>query len=388
MAGLTTAGLTIKRLEEIREDLNSSARAEFGNDIRTDDLSVLGHILGIHALSLSEVWQLLQALYDSFDPDNAQGIMLDNNAGLVGITRNAATFAQGTVTITGTAGTVIPVARIVRSATTQATFLTDVEVTIPVGGSIDVTVTAEEAGALTVLAGEVTEIVTPVSGWAGVTNAADFTPGLDTESDADLRTRRQESLQIIGAGTDGAIRANIRKFDYVINAVVISNRTLVTVGGIPPKAFEAIVWPDSLTVAQQEEIAGEIFLRMPAGIEPHGDLSFTVTDDQGFDNVVEFSFATERAIVVEVTVTTDATFPANGDEQIQDALLSVADSEFDIGADVLYLSLLCAAKLQGVVTASVLVSFAPGPAVGTSNLTIANSEIATLDSSDITVNVT
>lgn len=390
MPGLTPTGYEAKLLEDITADLDSSAQAEFGPNIRTNATSVLGHLIGIMSEGLLEVWELSQALYDGFSPDNAQGTMLDNLAGIVGIVREPATKASGTVTITGTDATVIPVGSIVAAATIDdAQFVTLSEVTIgaTISGQVNVQIEAEEAGALIVLAGEVDTIITPVAGWTAVTNAADLTAGQAVESDSELRTRREDSLQIVGAGTDNSIRSNVVALTDVDNAIVISNRTLVTDGnGTPGKAFLTVIWPD--TGVDAGRVAETIFTRMPSGILPHGAVSYDVTDEQGVTQTVSFSYATRVDIGVEVDLTVDASFPADGIAQVEVAILAVASVEFDISVDVRTLAILCAVnEVTGVTDVVLRLQVLPGPIVGTVNIPIAVTEIAILDSSDITVTV-
>jgi len=89
--------------------------------------------------------------------------------------------------------------------------------------------------------------VTVIAGWASTTNAADFVTGRAQETDAELRARREVSLQIIGAGTDGAIWSRIGELEGVLAVRVKSNRTLAEdADGIPPKAFEVVVHPDTV----------------------------------------------------------------------------------------------------------------------------------------------
>ena len=95
MAGLTADGFTALTQPEIRESLNARAKSVYGPDVRVDDQSVLGQLLGIESISLADLWQLAQLLYDSFNPDNAQGLMLDNIAAITGVRRDPATKATG-----------------------------------------------------------------------------------------------------------------------------------------------------------------------------------------------------------------------------------------------------------------------------------------------------
>lgn len=407
MPGLSTAGFEAKTLEEILEDQKSRARAEFGTNVKTGDDEVLGHLLAIQSEGLFELWQQQQLIYDATNPDNAQGQMLDNVSRVVGVSREPATKASGTVTAYGTDGTVIPIGSIVSAPTlNDAHFLTTAEATIgaTVAGEVDLSVEAEVAGALTVLINEVDTIITPVSNWDSALNAADLTAGNAVESDSELRRRREESLAIIGAGTDGSIRAKVVALDDIDTAVVISNRTLTTDGdGIPGKAFRVVVWPD--TGVDEDALVTVIFANMPSGIEPDGDEEFTVTDEQGITQTVKFSYADAVAMGVKVIITTKTGWPADGIAQVENALLkSVAGSDatdperlrdsvgdgLTVGDDVEVLYLSCAIKTVPGIKSIVLTVdrvFDADPPVGTVDIAIAITEIARLDSAKVDVSV-
>jgi len=405
MSGLTPAGFEAKTLEEIIEDLRARAQVEFGPNIKTSDQEVLGHLIGIMADGLFDVWEQSQVLYDGFNADNAQDAMLDNVASIVGLTREPATKATGTITASGTDTTTIPQGSIVAVSTTGAQFVTTAEAEIgsTTPGEVDIPVEAELSGAQSVLAGEVDQIITVIGGWDSVTNASDFTQGTDTETDSELRRRREDSLAIPGSSTDNAIRAQLLALDDIDNAIVISNRTLATDGfGIPAKAFRAVVWPDT---ADAVRVAETVFEYMPAGIEPDGTESYEVTDDQGITQTVKFSFATEVEIGIEIDLTTKTGFPADGVDQVTNAVLKafsgalssdpqllqdVVGAGLSIGDDVEVLYLQCAASTVPGIKSMVIrldpksVAFPP---VGTADIPISFIEIATLDSADLAVAV-
>src|SRR5574343_474971 len=60
------------------------------------------------AIQLGTLGELSQELYDALSVQNATGRQLDNLCLLVGVTRQEATHSTATVTLTGTAGTVLP----------------------------------------------------------------------------------------------------------------------------------------------------------------------------------------------------------------------------------------------------------------------------------------
>lgn len=405
--GLDSNGLTIKRHAEIVEDIEAKQRAAFGEDINTSSSSVLGQLNNIFAAALSEVWELGQGLYDGFNPDAASGVMLDNAAALVGVTRKPASYTTGVVTIDGVQGTEVAAGKLVQNPTTGDTFVLVETVTIPPSGSIDVQVRAEEAGALVAKAGEVSEVVTPVGGWQGVTNAADFVTGSDVEGDTELRLRRESSLPIIGAATDVALAARlVDQVDSVQAAVVVSNRSLVVDGdGRPPKSFEAVIWPDS--GVDEGAVTNVVFENMPAGIETAGVELFTVEDEFGQLHSVRWSYATRLELFVEVDITTTAGFPSDGADQVAAAILAVGEGveESDtlspqqlalrqvvgdglgVGEDVLILRLVCAAATVPGVKGVVVRVEDINPPANTADIAVAATEIAVLDSARITVNV-
>ncbi len=377
MAGLTSAGFEAKRLEDIQADTTARAQAEFGANVKTGPSSVLGHFLAIFTALFVELWEQGKALFNAFDPNNATGAQLDNIAQITGVTREPATFARGTVMLTGTSGTPIAAGKLITHDDTGDTYVTLTTVTIG-GGTVDVDVRAEESGAKSVAASASWTITTPVTGWDSVSNAAGFTPGADAESDESLRARRLSSLQIISVATDSSIRAKVLALDFVTQCLVLSNRTLTTdVNGIPGKAFRTIVWPSSLSTYEQDQVASVILETMPAGIEPDGAVTRTATDAQGFDQDIKFSFATAVSIYARLTLTTNSAFPGDGNTQVQAAVEAYING-LGIGDNVIAFQVLCAAFTVPGVEDAVLLLDTVSPPVASVNIIISVTQIATV----------
>lgn len=404
--GLDSTGLTIPRMQDLVDTFVAEIRAQLGDDINTDPDSPLLVLTKIYAAGLSEVYELLQLLFDSTSPDAAQGAMLDNVAALVGVTRKPATYASGVLTLSGVVGTRVEAGKIVRSTTTGSTFVTLQTVTIGAGGTVDTTARAEFVGGVTAAAGEIDEIITPVGGWQAVTNAADFVAGTDVESDTALRIRREESLPIIGAATDPAIAARIIDgVDSVLTALVISNREIIEVDGRPPKSFEVIVWPDA--GVDETAVTQIVFDNMAAGIEAHGDNAFVVTDEFGIEHDVKWSYAERVDLWVRVDVETTGKYPIDGDAQVEAAILAVANGVpessdltpqeqalryivgdgLGVGESLTVLKLLAAVgTVTGVRGADVWIDTV-NPPVLTDDFDVEVSQIARLDSARVIINI-
>lgn len=388
---ITAAGLTVKTTDEVRDDLRDAIHgsSEFGEDTSVGSSSVLGQILDVHAASISDLDDLAQAVYDAFNLDNAEGVSLDNLAALVGLTRKAATYSTATLTLGGTPTTVIAAGK--RARVPDGTIVAlDAEATIGGGGTVDAAATATETGPLEAAAGSITEIVDAVSGWDTVTNAEDATEGTNVETDEELLARRERSLAVGGNCTDQAIRANLEALPDVTSASVISNRTLITDAyGIPGKAFLAVLWPTGL---DEDRIAETIWLSMPAGIRPHGDEELTITDDQGYEQTVRFSYATEQEIYLVANVTTETGYPVGGDDLVKAALLNFGNTHRP-GQDVQpdYFEGYCLFdsddRVTGIAAITVLAKIGGAPGAGdTDPIPIDLTDIADFDSSRITVN--
>lgn len=362
MAGLTAAGLTIKRLADILDEMKTASRSPsyFGPGVAVDDDTPLGHILGIFAAQLSEVWELLQQVYDSRDPNSADGTSLDNVSAMVGVDRQGATKTHGPVDVDGVLGTLIPTGSVVRIPN-GARFVTLADVTLTAGAD-QVEVEAEDYGAIEAGIGSITEIVTAIAGWTDVDNAAALITGREIETDDDLRRRRESSTQVVGAGVDNAIQAAIEdNVAEVTAARVISNRTDTTdARGIPPHSFLTVIFP--LGLSEPFLVIEEIWARQPAGILAYGDQVYTVVDENGYSQEVAFSYADPVEIYMEAELTYTTEY--GGDTAVEDSILAEALT-LSVGDDVRLLAFTCRIPddVPGIVSLKILAKIGgwPGP---------------------------
>lgn len=132
--GVTDDGFVIKRLSDIKEEIESSLRTELGSSINLLPTELLGQIVGIMSEREALVWEALQDTYNSQYPDSANGTSLDNVVALTGIERLDATFSTAIGIAYGTEGTVIPEGSVVSvSGNPDARFAMDAEYTIGPG---------------------------------------------------------------------------------------------------------------------------------------------------------------------------------------------------------------------------------------------------------------
>jgi len=246
-----------------------------------------------------------------------------------------------------------------------------------------VSMTAESTGPTQANAYTLTVIETPVTGLTSTRNPEDAILGRNTETDAELRERREETLQVAGAATVEAIRARLLGLTDVTDVIVFENETDVTdIDGRPPHSFEAVV-----NGGDAQEIVDKIFEVKPAGIQTVGNQTGTAIDSQGFSNTINWSRPTEVDIYLEMDISVTVDAPVNATALVEDALVAYGNG-IGIGKDVIvYPRLVCALEQFDWITDVVTrIGTAPGPTLD-DNIAIAPNEIPKFDTSRTTVTI-
>lgn len=186
------------------------------------------------------------------NPLYAEGIYLDLVAAQENVERLPATRATGVITVTGEDGTFIPSGSRFSSPATSAQqesvrFLTDEDVTIGISETVEIAVTAEDAGERgNVTASAITYNEDSIPNVATVDNALPFAGGSDIEDDEALRGRVLDEIQqpqAAGAATD--LRRWARSRPGVVEA------TVVPVWEGPWTARIILLGPNSQPVSQE-----------------------------------------------------------------------------------------------------------------------------------------
>jgi uncharacterized phage protein gp47/JayE len=266
--------------------------------------------------------------------------------------------------------------------------------------SADLTVTSRTSpvlfeatvtGPIAVPAGTFTEIVTPVAGWASVTNFDPSIQGRETETDIELRLRALESIRVVGAGSAEAIRARLRQqVQDVVNALVFENREpFVDAFGRPPHSFEAVVVGGADT-----EIAEKIWEVKPAGIQTFGNVSVLITDSN--DDQQEIRFSRPELVYIWANVELRilaGSFPADGVALVREAIAQFGNESFNVGQKVIYQQFFSAIyEVAGILEvelefATSLVEAGPPGAFSIGNVAISQVQAATFDVARINVTI-
>jgi uncharacterized phage protein gp47/JayE len=144
--------------------------------------------------------------------------------------------------------------------------------------------------------------------------------------------------------------------------------------------------PINTFATELQELCVAIWNAKPAGIETVGDFSDTVIDSQSLTHTVYISEAVQVPVTLSFTLSTNAdinegpTFPANGNDLIKAALVEYVLG-LNIGQDVWKNKI--EAVISSIAGVKGISSFLMNGA--SANLSIAATELATLDTADITI---
>ena len=383
MTQLTSQGFTRTRLDERLTALQEAMRAIFGPTLNLDPDTMDGQALGIYAESISNLDQLAEDVYHSFNPQSATGVALSRLVQLNGIRRIEGTYSTVTLRCVGSQGTVIPAGSLVKSTATNATFETTEEAVIPASGEIDVAARSAVKGAVLAPAGTLTKIDTPIFGWQTVTNLLDAAPGRNEETDEQLRLRRRASTSTPGQAIVDAMYGALTNIPEVRQAKVYENdQDVIDANGLPPHSIYCIVEGGA-----DADILGTIWLKKTAGTTTHGTTAGQVTDSMGNPHTLKFSRPTDVDVWVTVNLHTRPGWPTDGAQRITNALTAWAVANQSIGEEVIHSRLFDPVNtVPGHSIDSLYIGTAANPA-GTANIAVPFDGLARFDSSRIVVNV-
>lgn len=397
MAGITPEGFEKKTLEEILQDIGDRQRAAWGAGFDTSDNTAIGQANGTWASPLAEVWELLEELFHGFDPDAAAGYALTVLAGLTGTKRRAATASRSLrQRLALNPGVTVPDGALIAHATRpDILFAVQGPITNATGFAalFECEAVCTQTGPISALAGTLTVIVNPVTGWTVTTNFTDAVLGRDVDTDITLRSRREAQLALQGGSTVAAIQADLLDVEAhpeladMRGVKVLENTTDVVSDGMSAHSIEVLIDDGDTPTIDDDLIAQIILDSKAAGIATGGSSVGTATDANGDLVSVYFSRATLRPVYIDITVSTDSSFPVGGADLVKEEIVKEG-ARYTVAELVIALQLRAKAlNVAGVLDAPVFeLGFAPAPS-GTVNLSPGNRARATFSSTNITVTV-
>jgi len=299
---------------------------------------VLRGLIELWAWGLYALYQFLFAILEQAFPASATKLWLDLHASQVGLTRLAATKAQGKVTFTGAqqGNIVIPSGRIVKTLPDGAgnvyRYVTASPAVLPDGATqVDVPVVAEEYGrSANVVAGSITEITTVVPGITAVTNPEDWltSEGADEETDSALQKRyalrwtgnnalTKYAYQLWALSVPGVIAVTV--FDQHPRGQGTVDIVVKGAAGLPTQALLASVRD---YVAQYQPQNDDVLVKSPVGY-PVSIVVTLLLVSGGADAIKAEAETRIRAMFLDPSPVPDVSPMQVGDDLTRDRLTHV-----------------------------------------------------------------
>jgi uncharacterized phage protein gp47/JayE len=184
---ITAAGCIRPTFADCLAYVQGSYRAIYGQDLYVGADSQDGQFLVLLANAIHDANGETLAAYNSFSPLTAQGVPLDRVVKINNLRRKRATYSTAPLRIVGQAGITIAEGIVTDPAGNQ--WALPPTVLIPDAGEINVAITCQAIGSVTLPAGGIDtangkgSIATVTRGWQAANTTADASIGQPVESD-------------------------------------------------------------------------------------------------------------------------------------------------------------------------------------------------------------
>lgn len=308
---ITAAGLTLASYSEMYTNLSNAMYQIYGFDINLASNAPDGQFLNIVLQIALDIQDLVQQVYNMQDPDNAIGVILDQRVAINGIQRQAGTFTVTPVTVSisrtlnlygldyDQGEGIQPIFTVADESGNQFE-LQVTQLGINMGDSV-LNFQAAVPGAVLTVPDTITTQVTIVLGVTGVNNPSTYTTlGLNEESDAQLKVRRQQSVSLASQGFLASLYAALGNINGVTSKFIYENLSdAVDSDGVPGHSIWVIVG-GSATAA---DIAQAIYTKRNAGCGMFGAQSFTIDQVDGTEFNVYWDDVTTQDLFIAFTAT-------------------------------------------------------------------------------------
>jgi hypothetical protein len=311
-----STGLTVQTQAELIAYYSNAFRSIYGPDINLDSDSPDGQMMMVFIQAVQDLQDLLVQIYNSFDPDNAVGRVLDQRITYNGIQRQGGTHTVTNVSVTVSQSvTLFGQDQVVNDVFTVADNEGNAwqlleSINLASSGTYVLAFVAKNPGAVLSVPNTITIPVTVVLAVTAINNPTTYTSlGINEESDADVKIRRQKSVSLSSQGYLEGLLAALENIPAITSAFVYENETASTDGdGIPSHS----IWVIVAGAASSASIANAIYTKRNAGCGMKGDQTFSISQSDGSSFVVRWDLVTSEDLFVKFTASSlDGSTPPN-----------------------------------------------------------------------------
>lgn len=218
-------GFQADSFTDILESLSNQLKAIYGQDIDLSQDTPDGQYVAIDAKIISDLQDLALYVYNSFDPDFAQGVQLDRLLKLLARTRIPAKKSSLDVNITVGETVTLDSDYTITDDLGQNWIIQNSQDVLT--GTTLVTFLSEDYGSISLDSNSTFEQVTIIPQVTNLDNPSPAVVGRDEETDQQLKTRRNRILEINSFSTIGGIVGKILALDNVDDCIAYENKTNV-----------------------------------------------------------------------------------------------------------------------------------------------------------------
>lgn len=334
---ITGQGVIVPDTSVVLADIQNEFKSVFGEDLDLTATTPQGRLIEMFQRNRTFCIQICALVSNMLNLNRASGFVLDDLGSLFLIERSPATHTQVTVTLSGVAGTIIPVGT--RIQTTDGDIFENTQrYEIGASGSITAIYQAQKTGDIPCAAHSLTTILDRINGLETADNgSAAFSLGHDLESDTEFRYRIKNSLNINSIAILSSIKSNLEAIPSVIDSYCYDNYTsaLVTIDGvkIPAHSILACVEGGSnlevATVLYKKKTAGTGYINAADNTDFSPVVQSVIDESYGTVYQVTFIRPVEQPIDIEVSVKRQDYSGADLEDKVKDAVIQWYNGDVD-----------------------------------------------------------
>lgn len=303
---ITVLGLETQTQQELIDYFTAGYESIYGNDINLDSASPDGQYMLIQIQAILDVLDFITNVNSGFDPDQAIGVILDQRVAINGIQRQGGSFTLTDITLivdralnlAGLDGAVNDpngTGYTVADNAGNNWVLVDSQ-SISVAGTYVFSFRAQNTGAVLTVPNTITVPVTVVLGVTSINNPTTYSSlGVNQETDAQLRIRRQKSTSLSSQGYLAGLLAALLNLTGVVDAFVYENNTGSTdADGIPGHSIWVIMQGGA-----DSDIATAIYSKRNAGCGMRGSVTFVITQVDGSPFTVRWDIVVSEDVYIQ-----------------------------------------------------------------------------------------
>lgn len=305
---LDASGLQVKTLPEIVNDITTGLQGIFGPDINVDQNSPDGQVINILSQQGADQRELIVEVNAGFDPDRAEGVILDERVVINNIEREGGTYTITPVSLTVDRTLALQgldanfddpnaTGYTVQDDAGNQFILVDSETFV--AGTYSRNFRARNIGQVETTVGTIINAVTIILGVTAINNPSGaLQVGENEETDAQLRIRRQRSVAIASTGYLNGLQGALLAISGVTDAKVYENFSDVVDGdGIPAHGTWAIVEGGANT-----DIGNTIYGRKSYGSNMKGAVIVNIITPTGAIFPAQFDRPTAENLYIQFDI--------------------------------------------------------------------------------------